>query len=514
MSTFFAMRALLFVGEMLVASALIMALASLVSFDNAASRRHLVWLVAFAVLLLLPVLAAFAPSAVRLAMAAPDFPVAPAPNAILTVLPPADSGPAFFSIANLALAVSALWLAGVCMIALRSFAAAIGLRALRRRSVVQDFGDLAGIEPRSTLRISSAEESCGPVTWGFLRPVILLPKSSVFWPRERLELVLRHEMAHVRRHDSLAQTLTLVACALYWPNPLVWLGARAMRRDAEMAADDAVLTAGARPSAYAGELLQLASEYRARRVSPAMAISMAAPSALEARVKSVLAPTQQRSGVTKMDMLKIACAGFLVTTALLLARPSLAQDTPPAASSAAATPSTPPVAVAPPAPPAPAEAPAPATPPAPSTDAMSSDIPAGSNVQVSEDVRTVNGQEIRRVRMIVTKAKRQAREAIARARPEIEKAIAEAKVSEQADQAVKDAQPQIDEAMKDVGPEIDRALAAARAELAKANLDVKIRVRVDEALKRAEVRLQAREAERTESAQKVRSDDSDAQDDK
>jgi hypothetical protein len=65
-----------------------------------------------------------------------------------------------------------------------------------------------------------------------------------------------------------------------------------------------------------------------------------------------------------------------------------------------------------------------------------------------------------------------------------------------------------------VGPEIDRALAAARAELAKANLDVKIRVRVDEALKRAEVRLQAREAERTESAQKVRSDDSDAQDDK
>jgi len=506
-----------------------MALASMVSFDNAASRRHLVWLVAFAVLLLLPVLAAFAPSAVRLAMAAPDFPVAPAPNAILTVLPPADSGPAFFSVVNLALAASALWLTGVCMIALRCLVAAIGLRALHRRSVAQDFGDLASVEQRSTLRISSAEESCGPVTWGFLRPVILLPKSSVFWPRERLELVLRHEMAHVRRHDSLAQTLTLVACALYWPNPLVWLGARAMRRDAEMAADDAVLTAGARPSAYAGELLQLASEFRARRVSPAMAISMAAPSALEARVKSVLAPTQQRSGVTKMDVLKIACAGFLATTALLLARPSLAQDTPPAASSAAATLSTPPVIAAPPAPPAPAESATPSAPPAPPApvvnarapmqpaDAMSADGPDDANVQVREDVRTVNGREMRRVRMIVTRAKLQAREAIARARPEIEKAIAEAKVSEQADQAVKDAQPQIDEAMKDVGPEIDRALAAARAELAKANLDVKIRVRVDEALKRAEVRLQAREADRKESAQKVRSEDSedtDAQDDK
>jgi len=305
--------------------------------------------------------------------------------------------------------------------------------------------------------------------------VILLPRDSVLWPRDRLEAVLLHEAAHIRRHDSMAQMFSLFVCALYWPNPLVWFGARAMRREAEMAADDAVIEAGVKPSAYAGEFL-------ARGPSTATALFMAAPSALEARVQSVLAPTQQRSGVTKMDVLKISCAALFATCALVLARPSLAQDAPqaPAALSAEATPSAPSVAVTPLAPPAPAATATPPVPPAPpapageaapaapSTDAMSPD--ADANVQVREELRTVNGEQMRRVRMIVTRARSQTREAIARERPEIEKAMTEARISEDAAaRAMKAAQPQIDEAMKDVGPEIDRALAAARAELAKAN---------------------------------------------
>jgi hypothetical protein len=296
------------------------------------------------------------------------------------------------------------------------------------------------------------------------------------------------------------------------------MGARAMRRQAEMAADNAVIAAGVRPSAYAGELLQLASEFLATGPSTATALSMAAPSALEARVKSVLAPTQQRSEVTKMDVWKISCAALLATSALVLARPSLAQEMPQAA--VAPAPSSPAVTSAPLAPPAPsaaAEVPAPAAAPAPAdmpTDKVSADD--DSAVQVREDLHTVRGRQIRHVQMIVRKARlreQEAQEAIARAQPEIEKAIAEAKISELTAQAIRDAQPQIDEAWAKAGPEIDRALEQARVALAKANLDVKINERVDQALKRVEIRIQARDANREDSNRKVRSDESDSQDD-
>jgi beta-lactamase regulating signal transducer with metallopeptidase domain len=224
-------------------------------------------------------------------VAAPVVPVAISSATLSTMLPPADPGPDFFALENLAPLAFALWIAGVCLVALRGLIAALGLHALRRLSVAHEFGDVTEIDPRCDVRISTSDESCGPVTWGFLRPVILLPRDAVLWPRARLEAVLLHEMAHIRRYDSLAQMLSLFVCAFYWPNPLVWLGARVMRRQAEMAADNAVIVAGVRPSAYAGELLQLASEFLAAGPSTATALFMAAPSALEARVKSVLAPT-------------------------------------------------------------------------------------------------------------------------------------------------------------------------------------------------------------------------------
>jgi hypothetical protein len=207
----------------------------------------------------------------------------------------------------------------------------------------------------------------------------------------------------------------------------------------------------------------------------------------------------------------------------VLARPSLAQDAPQARAAASdqsapstvetapLAPTAPAAEATPPAPPSPASAPA-----APAVNVMSSDDPTNADVQVREEIHTVNGHETRRVQMIIRKAKlreQEAQEAIARAQPEIEKAIAEAKVSEQAAQAARIAQPQIDEAWAKAGPEIDKALEQARVALAKANMDVKINERVDHALKRVEIRIQARDANRENSDQKVRSEESDSRDD-
>jgi hypothetical protein len=200
-----------------------------------------------------------------------------------------------------------------------------------------------------------------------------------------LQAVLLHELAHVRRRDSLSQTLSLIVCAFYWPNPLIWIGARAMRRDAEIAADDAVIVSGMKPSAYAGELLQLASEFRGHGIAVS-GVSMAGQSSLEARVKSVLAPDQSRTGVRSMDILKVACLGLVATAALAFVRPDIvaAQDVTVSPSPVAA-PLPPPALDAPDAPDA---MPAPPAPPAMETLPAVPAVPSVPSISVNAEMMT------------------------------------------------------------------------------------------------------------------------------
>jgi beta-lactamase regulating signal transducer with metallopeptidase domain len=547
MSDLETLRALLFAGELLLATSLVLGGAWIAASRSSASARHLAWLAAFAVLLILPLLAAAAPSFVQILLPPPppQIPLTDLANDTSVAAMPAEAGGLQIDAATVALAAAALWLAGFLLIALRGAIAALGLRRLRRASAAYNLDPtiLPGVSAGRgcELRISTAAGGCGPVTWGWFRPVILLPKAAAFWPRERLRAVLLHEFAHVQRRDSLAQLLSRIVCALYWPNPLVWMGARRLRREAEIAADDAVLNSGVRPSVYAGELLQLAAEFRGPAFSN-VPLSMAAPSALEARVKSVLAPTKIRSGVTSMDVLKIAGLGIVATAMFVLARPSLAQDAPPAPAmeAAMATPPAPPVPPAPDAPPAPPAPPTDMAPPPPPPAAALPPVPPSAQVNADQDdegadadndndqdvdndqdsdnaqdndndqdndevtiihsknghvveKRTLRARDIKKLHAIVAQARREAHAALERARPEIRRAMSEAQMNRKAMDALKDARPQIDAAIAKVAPEIDKALAQARAELARADVDSKIKVRVDEALKRAEIHIKLRQ---------------------
>lgn len=45
------------------------------------------------------------------------------------------------------------------------------------------------------------------VTWGVIRPTVVLPAGSAEWPEERATIVLRHELAHIRRGDWIVQMI-------------------------------------------------------------------------------------------------------------------------------------------------------------------------------------------------------------------------------------------------------------------------------------------------------------------
>lgn len=62
-----------------------------------------------------------------------------------------------------------------------------------------------------------------PVTVKWLRPRILLPLEWTQWNRDKLDAVLAHETAHVRRRDALIAALAGVNRSLFWFHPLAWM---------------------------------------------------------------------------------------------------------------------------------------------------------------------------------------------------------------------------------------------------------------------------------------------------
>lgn len=287
-----------------------------------AALRHLVWTAALLTSLALPAIEPFSANRAFVVLPAPGASspatlpqpastrLVPAPDldapVDLSVVPPPAPAPRPAS-DPIPLLLLLLWAAGASAIALHAAVSAFALRFLHGRRVeIPESAALAeriGLRRRFEIRAAGAR---GPVamTWGVLRPVVLLSETALVWPWRRLEPVLLHELAHVRRADSLTQLLSRLACAFYWFNPFVWLGARALRAEAEASADDAVLRCGVPPSDYAEGLVSIAASLR-RPAFASLGVPIMKQSKIEARVHAIL-DSRPRRGVTSLEALSVA----------------------------------------------------------------------------------------------------------------------------------------------------------------------------------------------------------------
>ena len=147
-----------------------------------------------------------------------------------------------------------------------------------------------------------------PLTWGWWRPVVLLPAEAAHWPAPRRRVVLLHELAHVKRWDCLTQTIARLVCALYWINPLVWLATRRMCVERERACDDLVLNGGCKASDYASQLIEIAQTYR--HIPQVAAIAMARSPQIQGRVAAIVDASRARCArpLTTIAILVFMCA--------------------------------------------------------------------------------------------------------------------------------------------------------------------------------------------------------------
>jgi uncharacterized protein (TIGR03435 family) len=270
-----------------------------------ASERHVLWASTFAILLALPAADLSMPViSVAIPTASIDgwrdlATTIPREEAVQSVaamaarpFPPATTSP--FSIRTL---LRALWAAGT-MVFLAPIAVALWrLRRVRRRGQAWRRGEsiVRAIAPRSRMRrrvdILLHEDVVVPMTCGFMRPAIVLPKDAERWDEPALERAIVHEIEHVRRADWPLQMAARMVLSFYWFHPLVWSAWRRLCLESERACDDAVLC-NAERTEYAEQLIALARRLSHRGIGPVL--SMAGHSDLFARITALLDRDQPR----------------------------------------------------------------------------------------------------------------------------------------------------------------------------------------------------------------------------
>jgi beta-lactamase regulating signal transducer with metallopeptidase domain/HEAT repeat protein len=161
-----------------------------------------------------------------------------------------------------------VWLAGVLLFSFRLLMGWLGVRRLARIGVQEPvelirerFEEISRrINTSRPVRLIESALVRTPATIGFLRPALLWPVSlHTGLTVSQIDLLLAHELAHLKRHDYLVNVLqTILETALFY-HPGVWWLSKRVRDERELCCDDVALEMTGDPRAYAEALLALES---------------------------------------------------------------------------------------------------------------------------------------------------------------------------------------------------------------------------------------------------------------
>lgn len=314
---------------------------------GSAAARHLVWTLTIAGLLVLPGLLAGIPRwdlKVPIASAVPATRSRPqalaivrldgtaigaAPGSVASPAPPTVTESAT-AVTVTGIAAAAVYLLGVAMLLVRLARQRWAIsRLVHTCSGIHDPSWLELLEQcarrlnaRRSVRLLRSRDEIVPMAFGTRTPSILIPAIADSWDDDRRRAVLLHELAHIVRHDCATQTAAAIACALYWIHPGVWWASSRLRRERELACDDLVVIAGTHANDYASHLLEIAYTCAGRK-APALAVTMARPSEIEGRLRSLLDGARNRRMPAIRARLTSAVAALVAIAIVAAARATL-----------------------------------------------------------------------------------------------------------------------------------------------------------------------------------------------
>ncbi|MBR7184195.1 MAG: peptidoglycan DD-metalloendopeptidase family protein [Clostridia bacterium] len=157
-------------------------------------------------------------------------------------------------------------------------------------------------------------EVSSPMLRGLIRPEILLPHSN--YTDEQLDAILRHELIHCRRGDLWWKLCGMLATALHFFNPLVWIAQKQQEIEMEQSCDDAVFRLGnVSRHAYGETMLAVAREGISAPTAGLNTQFHASAKHLRARFANILDSSAKRAGVwlIALTLVVAAICGGLVS---------------------------------------------------------------------------------------------------------------------------------------------------------------------------------------------------------
>lgn len=220
--------------------------------------------------------------------------------------------------------LGSIWVGGTLLFGFWFFVRQFsGLLWLRRNGLPasEDFvrfgpevSERLGVRRMPVFRVVTGLKS--PLMTGWLRPWIWLPEETFHLEKEHQRAIIEHEIAHYHRNDLPWQTVASLASALWWWNPIVWRLLKRLRSEAELAADEFVVSGNSTAADYAEALVKVAAGMSAGN-SVRVGVPMLGKSSIERRVRAVLSdnPFRNRLGwIASMAITVFALAGALVAS--------------------------------------------------------------------------------------------------------------------------------------------------------------------------------------------------------
>lgn len=189
-----------------------------------------------------------------------------------------------------------IWSVGAGALLVRLALQFLFLRATRRNATMIHLPELANYAaeiktPRPAVFVSHRIQR--PLLTGIIRPAIILPRS--FADDKRLDLILKHELAHLQRRDLIWNWLIAGAQTLFWFHPFIWLASRDYSLAQEMACDQLALQNHEQKAPILAALLVELASARGSAGTLLAASVLQSPSTLERRLNGMKNLKQRRS---------------------------------------------------------------------------------------------------------------------------------------------------------------------------------------------------------------------------
>lgn len=162
---------------------------------------------------------------------------------------------------------------------------------------------------KRTVHIIEYSGAVSPMIIGFMKPVLILPDEQ--YSSEELFFILKHELVHLKRNDVYVKLLFVIANALHWFNPLVWIMQKEAEVDMELSCDEKVTqgTNYAVRKAYTETLLSTLHKQCTKRNLLSTQF-YGGKQIMKKRFKNILGKTRKKNGVAILIIAAVLTVGL------------------------------------------------------------------------------------------------------------------------------------------------------------------------------------------------------------